>query len=249
MKEKIAISIDKGLLHMLDSRVDGSIIRSRSQAIELFLRKGMEEKTVDTAILLLRKDHHEKALSEMKGKTLIGSQLEFFRKNDISKVILVTQHSKLMNSLIQATSGQDIEVRIVEKDASGNAEALAAVKEYVHHNFVVMSGDTYNNFNLISMIKKHLDTGKLATMGIMSIDKTTKYGTAVLDGDMIVDFEEKPRQARTHIANTGIYVFKPEVLELCDSHTISLERDLFPKLARIKQLAGFFTLGEYMHLG
>jgi len=39
------------------------------------------------------------------------------------------------------------------------------------------------------------------------------------------------------------------VLELCDSHTISLERDLFPKLARIKQLAGFFTLGEYMHLG
>ena len=112
-----------------------------------------------------------------------------------------------------------------------------------------MSGDTNNNFNLQSMIKKHLDAGKLATMGIMSIEKPGKYGTAVMDGDLIVDFEEKPRQARTHVGNTGIYIFKPEVLELCDAHTISLERDLFPKLARIKQLTGFFTLGEYMHLG
>ena len=95
----------------------------------------------------------------------------------------------------------------------------------------------------------HLDAGKLATMGIMSIDKPSKYGTAIMDGDLIVDFEEKSKMAKTHIANAGIYIFKPEVLELCDSYTISLEKDLFPKLARIKQLTGFFTLGEYLHLG
>jgi mannose-1-phosphate guanylyltransferase len=86
-------------------------------------------------------------------------------------------------------------------------------------------------------------------MGIMSIEKPGKYGTAVMDGDLIVDFEEKPRQARTHVGNAGIYIFKQEVLELCDSHTPSLEKDLFPKLARIKQLVGFFTLGEYSHFG
>jgi len=112
-----------------------------------------------------------------------------------------------------------------------------------------MSGDTLNSFNLISMIKKHVDSSKLVTMGIMSIDKLGKHGTAILDGDLIVDFEEKPKHAKTHIVNTGIYVFKPEVLELCDNYTTSLENDLFPKIARIKQLVGFFTLGEYEHYG
>lgn len=249
LKEKIAISIDAGLLHMIDSKIDGSIIRSRSQAIELFLRKGMEEKNIDTAVILLHKEHHDTALKLVKGKTLINTQLDFFIKNGIKKVIIVTQHSKSINLLLQAISHSDIETKIVEKETSGNADALKSASEYLKGSFVVMSGDTYNDFNLLSMIKKHIDAGKLATMGIMSIDKSSKYGTAIMDGDLIVDFEEKPRMAKTHIANTGIYIFKPEVLELCDSHTTSLEKDLFPKLARIKQLAGFFTLGEYLHLG
>ena len=42
-------------------------------------------------------------------------------------------------------------------------------------------------------------------------------------------------------------MFKPEVFELFDNVN-SLEKDLFPKLARLKQLIGFFTYGEYEHL-
>ena len=33
-KPKIAISLDKSLLELVDSKVDGSVIRSRSQAME-----------------------------------------------------------------------------------------------------------------------------------------------------------------------------------------------------------------------
>jgi len=35
-KPKIAISLDKSLLDLVDSKVDGSVIRSRSQAMEFF---------------------------------------------------------------------------------------------------------------------------------------------------------------------------------------------------------------------
>ena len=37
-KPKIAISLDKPLLDLIDSKVDGSILRSRSQAMEFFLK-------------------------------------------------------------------------------------------------------------------------------------------------------------------------------------------------------------------
>ena len=85
-------------------------------------------------------------------------------------------------------------------------------------------------------------------MGLMTREKPSEYGTAILDGDLIVDFQEKPKHYSTHIVNAGIYIFKPEVFELFENSS-SLEKGLFPKLARINQLTGFFTHGEYVHVG
>ena len=83
----------------------------------------------------------------------------------------------------------------------------------------------------------------------MTRDKTSEYGSAVLDGDLIIDFKEKSEKTQTHVVNAGIYIFKPEIFEFLDDSMVSLERDLFPKIARIKQLVGFFTHGKYLHLG
>ena len=247
-KPKIAISMDKNLLELVDSKVDGSVIRSRSQAIEFFLRKGLQGQTISTAVLLIKGDHQENMLKKLKGKTLIKSQIDFFIQYGISSVYIVTQHSKNINLLLGEISDAKINVEIIENDARGNANALESIKDKVKNSFIVMSGDTYNNFDMLKMIKKHMEIDKLATMGLMTREKITGYGTAILDGDFIVDFQEKPKQSSTNIVNAGIYIFKPEVFELFGNAS-SLEKDLFPKLARMKQLVGFFTYGEYEHLG
>jgi len=247
-KSKIAISVDNSLLKLVDSKVDGSVIRSRSQAIEYFLRRGLQEQSVSVAVLLLKGEHQESALEEIKGIPLLRQQVEFFAGCGIKTLYIVTQYTKNMNSLINEISYAKINVEIVEKQAKGNAEALSAVKDRVSHNFVVMSGDTYNNFDLLKMIKKHTESDKLATMGLMTREKTSHYGTAILDGDLVVDFQEKPKHHSTNIVNAGIYIFKPEVFELFED-AVSLEKDLFPRLARLKQLVGFFTYGEYVHVG
>ena len=245
-KSKIAISVDNSLLKLVDSKVDGSVIRSRSQAIEFFLKKGLQEQSVSVAVLLLKGEHQENVLKEVKGISLIKQQIEFFSNHGIKTIYIVTQHTKNMNRLLNEVSNSKINVEIVEKQAKGNAEALMAVKEKISNNFVVMSGDTYNNFDLLKMIKKHTDSDKLVTMGLMTREKASSYGTAILDGDLIVDFHEKPKHYSTNIVNAGIYIFKPEVFELFED-AASLEKDLFPRLARLKQLVGFFTYGEYLH--
>ncbi len=247
-KSKIAISVDNSLLKLVDSKVDGSVIRSRSQAIEYFLKRGLQEQSVNVAVLLLKGEHQEFALKEVKGLSLIKQQITFFSNHGIKNVYIVTQHTKHINSLLNEISDSKINVEIVEKQAKGNAEALIAVKDKINNNFVVMSSDTYNNFDLLKMIKKHMDSDKLATMGLMTREKTSSYGTAILDGDLVVDFQEKPKHYSTNIVNAGIYIFKPEVFELFED-AISLEKNLFPRLARLKQLVGFFTYGEYVHFG
>lgn len=247
-KPKVAISLDKSLLDQIDSKVDGSIIRSRSQAIEYFLRKGLKESSISSAVLLIRGEHQGNLLKELKGKSLLKQQIGFFASNGIKTLYIVTQHTPLINKVLLEIENAPIEVKLVQKDVKGNADALIAVKDKLKGNFVVMSGDTYNSFELLRMVKKHLELDKLSTMGLMSIEKPSKYGNAVLDGDLVVDFQEKPKSVASNVVNAGIYVFKPEVFDLFDN-VKSLEGDLFPKLARIKQLVGFFTHGEYRHFG
>ena len=247
-KPKIAISLDNSLLKLIDSKVDGSVIRSRSQAIEYFLKKGLQGQSVSVAVLLLKGEHQPFALKEVNELSLIKQQIGFFSKYGIKTIYIITQHTKNMNLLLEEISDAKINVEIIEKNAKGNADALKSIKAKVSSSFVVMSGDTYNSFDLLKMIKKHMESEKLATMGLMTREKTSSYGTAILDGDLIVDFQEKPRHYSTNIVNAGIYIFKPEIFEMFEDIT-SLEKELFPKLARIKQLVGFFTYGEYMHLG
>jgi|TARA_B100002003_G_scaffold248023_1_gene280839 NDP-sugar pyrophosphorylase family protein len=246
-KPKIAISLDKPLLDLIDSKVDGNVIRSRSQAMEFFLRKGLQEQSINTAVILLKGEHQQIALKNIKGNSLIKNQFEFFKKNDVNNVFIITQHTKNTKSFLNEVADSELNVEIIEKDVSGNAQALKSFKDKIKGSFIVMSGDTFNDFDLLKMEKKHLEMDKMATMGLMTREKTAGYGTAILDGDFIVDFHEKPKQSSTNIVNAGIYIFKPEIFELFENVN-SLEKDLFPKLARMKQLIGFFTYGEYMHI-
>jgi len=247
-KVKIAISLDKSLLDDVDAKVDGSVIRSRSQAIEIFLEKGLRELGVDTAVLLISGKQHDILLRDIKDGKLIERQLELFKENGIKEVFIVTQHSPKINDVIDLTKDKGVDVRVFEKDAKGNAQALFAIKDKLKRSFVVMSGDTYNHFELKKMIKKHLESDKLMTMGLMTREKTAQYGNVVLDGDLVVDYEEKPKQNKSNVVNAGVYIFKPEIFSLFDKNTVSLEKDLFAKVAGIKQAIGFFTHGEYMHI-
>lgn len=248
-KEKIAISIDKSLLHRIDSRVDGSVIRSRSQAIELFVSKGIEEQSINTAVIMLSDEHQKVSLKEFKGQSLLKQQLDFFKENEISEVFLLTPHSTIINSLLKELASSKLRAELVETAVKGNARCLKIIKERLPDNFIIVSGDTYNNFKMENMIERHMANSKMVTIGLMSVAKPKAYGVVILDGDDVVAFEEKPKDTISHIVNAGVYLCRKEIFELFDDKTYSIERDLFPKIAKIKQLKGYFTHGEYIHFG
>ena len=85
-KQKIAISVDAPLLNFIDSKVDGSMLRSRSQAIEYYLKRGLAEESITIAVLLLKGSQQDEALKSFKGKSLIKNQIEFFESKGIKKI-------------------------------------------------------------------------------------------------------------------------------------------------------------------
>ncbi len=206
-KEKIAISIDKGILEAVDSNIDGILIRSRSQAIEAILSRGLKMTFIDTAVILLHPKHIKLALKKIDGATLILRQTEFFKSNLIKSIKIATGFGDEVEQLMEELKG-DASVEVVQSRAEGNANALFTLKDSLPENFVVMSGDVFNDFSIQGMIKEHIEKGRFVTMGLMTKEKTSDYGTAILDGNMIVEFSEKSKHADAHVVNAGVYVFR-----------------------------------------
>ena len=96
MKPKIAISLDQSILDLIDSKVDGSVIRSRSQAMEFFLKKGLQEQSINTAILLIKGEHQKNLLKKLKGKTLIKNQIDFFAQHGINNLYIELNIQKML---------------------------------------------------------------------------------------------------------------------------------------------------------
>ena len=248
-KIKIAISLNQSLLDIVDTKIDGSIIRSRSQAIEHFLTQGLKEEFINYGVIFLKGEHQKYAITEIKGKLLIQHHFDLLESVGINNVFIVTQHNKYSDELQKEVSKSKLNVKIIEKDARGTGGALFSIKELLGNNdFIALSGDILNKFDLRHMIKKHLEFKKIATMGLVSRLDTELRGTAVLDGDLIIDFKEKVKDTESNIVNAGIYVFSHQVFTYMDKDTISLESDLFPKLAYLKQIVGFFTHGEFQDM-
>jgi mannose-1-phosphate guanylyltransferase len=248
MKEKIAISIDKDILLKVDSHIDGMIIQSRSQAIQSILLRGLKSAMADTAVILLHPEHIQIALKNISGISLIRKQVAFLKRNWISRIIVLTGKSVKADLLLSELKGES-GIEIVQSIGTGNAHSLLELKGSLPDCFIVMSGDVFNNFNLQGIVHSHLEHGKMATMGLITKEHAQDYGTAVLDGSLIVEFSEKPKKADSHIVNAGIYVFSSGVFSMLEEKTESLERDFFPRIAKMGQLEGYFTRGEYLHAG
>ncbi len=188
-------------------------------------------------------------MKQLNGKTLIQNQIDFFASKGITSLYIITPHTAQINEILAEVSGSSINVQIVESNSDGNAQALKVIKSYLQtSNFITMSGDIFIDFQLRNMIKTHIDSKLVATIGLMTRQEATDFGNVVLDGDVIIDFIEKPRNIKSNVVNAGIYIFRPEIFEFFDNSTISLEKDLFPKLAKLHQARGFFVHGEYHHM-
>lgn len=249
MKEKIAISLDKGLLEMIDAAVDHVTISSRSQAISVLLQRALEKQYVTDAVLLLRKKHIPLLLRDIDGKTFLEHQIEFLLANSVEKIYLVTGDHYQLETVKQTFQKYPLSFHLIlEKEQQGSVPALLLLQKELRTNFVLLNGDTLNLFPLKKMILFHLKTDKIVTIGLTTSSKPQGYNTVELEGDQIVAYK-KNTESRSNIIDAGIYICKPTLFSFFTQKMNILEKDVFPKLCEQHQTQGYFTYGSYTHFG
>lgn len=112
--------------------------------------------------------------------------------------------------------------RTGEKDADwyqGTADAVRRNIDFLADNpsreVVILSGDHIYQMDFDAMIEYHRAKGADVTVGMMVVPKEEihQFGAGIVDHDnRIVDWEEKPKVAKTNLASMGIYVFDYDYL-------------------------------------
>lgn len=124
-----------------------------------------------------------------------------------------------------------------EEHLMGTAGGVRRLVDRFEETFVVIMGDALTDVDLGEVVAFHRAHGALATVALARVDDTSQYGVVELDGEgNILSFQEKPdpAEAISNLANTGIYVLEPEVLEMIPGGTFfDFARDVFPRLLRV----------------
>ena len=102
--------------------------------------------------------------------------------------------------------------------------------------FMLTYGDGVCDANLTEVLAFHRSHGRIAT--VTAVRPPARFGGLVFDGDVVVDFTEKPQIGEGWI-NGGFFVFEPQIFDYLQDDDTSLESDALEKLAVDRQLAAY----------
>ncbi len=109
-----------------------------------------------------------------------------------------------------------VEIKYIDhKQQLGTAHALKQAEDKIDGKFMVLSGDNIIESNTISKVIQ----GKPNTILVKEQENISKYGVLEIQDGVVINIEEKPTKALSHVVNTGIYVFNDEIFELIDKET------------------------------
>ena len=262
MKERITITLDKNLICQIDKRVDGLGIKNRSQEIENLLSESLGTNIPRKAVLLVGgkgtrlkplTDKTPKALLEVHKKAVTEHIFDLLKKYGIRDIILCVGHLKdKIKDYFGDGSNFGVNIAYIEEDEPlGTAGPLKLAKKYLKGSFIVSNGDELKNINIPRMFRLHKRKDALATIALTTVEDPSHYGVARLDGSRIIEFVEKPKkeEAPSNLINAGFYIMEPEVIDMIPNGFSMLEKDVFPKLAKLGRLRGFPFAGQWFDIG
>lgn len=180
-----------------------------------------------------------KPMVEINGKPILEHNIELLKSYGIVDIYINLHYSpNIIRNYFK--DGKKWNVHITynyEPEILGTAGAVIKFEEHIGYNqFMVFYGDNYYNYNLAEIVKFHNEKKGLGTIGVYEKKDVSQSGIVEIDSNnRILKFIEKPKshEVVSHLVNTGIYVFEPEIFRLIPKREFSdFGRDIFPKILK-----------------
>lgn len=188
--------------------------------------------------------HIPKVLLEVGGKPLLQRNLELARDAlGIREFIVLVGHlGEQVRTLLGDGSPLGVRVRYVDvgDPGAGLAKGLLRARDHVDEPFLTVLGDELYVDSNHRELWPQPEPWEAVCAVIESDDprQITKNYSLVLEGDRIVDLEEKPRNVTNRLLGTGTYLFKPSIFSAIERTPVS------PRSGRVELTDAIRTLAR-----
>lgn len=177
-----------------------------------------------------------KAMLPVGGRPVLEHLVRLLRTHGITE-IAINLHHRPSDIMDYFGDGHDFGVQItysLEKELLGTAGAVKKLQHFFTDTFFVVYGDLLTTLDLTALIEFHRRKRGMATVALYRVSNPESCGIIELDGQgRIRRFVEKPEPetAFSDLANAGVYVLEPEVLDFIPRGIFyDFGHDLFPSL-------------------
>ena len=194
-----------------------------------------------------------KPLLPIKKKPIINYLVDLFLKAGVKEIgVLISQDFEKDFDWWKKRYYPKTKIKFFkEKKPLGTLGGLYYLKKWVAKNdFFLTNGDELKKIDLKKMQAFHKKIGKIATIALIKVKNPQDYGVVICKNGIVNKFLEKPKNPPSKYINSGLYIFSPEVFKYHPGPKfLMIEKDLFPKLAKKGELAGFKFQGKWTDCG
>ena len=196
-----------------------------------------------------------KCLVPINGKPLLEWWIKLFEKHGIKNVLINLHYLAEQVEKFIKNYDTDIEFEFFyEEQLLGSAGTIKANKSFIgNKRFLIAYADNLTNFNITHFVNFHDSHTLPFSISLFRTDMPKMKGIVELDDEnTVISFEEKPDKPKSNLANAGIYIAEPEIVELIDKEQSDIGYDLLPKL--IGMMKGYIDdyylldIGTHQHL-
>lgn len=151
-------------------------------------------------------------------RPMIYFPIETLVSAGILEIMIVSGKGHAGHFLELLKSGKDFGAKFsygVQEEAGGIAQALGLCEDFSNHEkTMVILGDNFVEDNLKKAIDDFSQAGEGAKIFLKEVKNPQAFGVAEIQGDRIVNIEEKPSAPKSNFAVVGIYMFDHKVWDI-----------------------------------
>jgi len=190
-----------------------------------------------------------KPLVSIHGKAIIDYQIDFFEKQGLSDIRFSLGHmaEKIIDHL-KSRYHKKYEW-VVEPERLGTGGALKFASQDLKEDFIALNVDDFPQINLGDFVNFHKKHFFENTLAIYRVDDARDFGLVKHKNNLIEAFLEKPQKKIGGHINTGFYILSPKIFDGFAQNIFSIEKDVFPVLAKNKKLAAYDKINLWFTTG
>ena len=179
-----------------------------------------------------------KTLLEIKGKTVLGWQLEKLQHVGIKEVVLAAGHlSEVLHREVGLHHNGTQLTYAIEQERLGTGGAIKHAWDYItqpKEPVIILNGDVLTAVDLADMVHYLDDKSDGIILGTR-VEDAAPDGTLEYDSQFhLIKFKEKEGLRQPGYINGGIYIFTPQARNYFpDKKAFSIEYDVFPNMTKL----------------